>query len=133
VIENVAMPLFKISRVSLEEARRRTDEMLAYVGLSDVAESAIDDLSTDAQYRAALARGLIHEPSILLVEELDYALAGDELLRFTDLLRRASGELGITVVATASPALACKPSDRVLEIAGGCIQRDSEFIPEPGA
>jgi lipoprotein-releasing system ATP-binding protein len=132
VIENVAMPLFKVSHVSPEEARRRTEEILAFVGLGDVAEASVDDLSTDAQYRAALARGLVHEPPILLVEELDNALAGDELCLFTDLLRRASGEFGATVVATASPALARKPSDRILEIAGGLIQRDSELLPEPG-
>jgi lipoprotein-releasing system ATP-binding protein len=133
VIENVAMPLFKISQVSPEEARRRTEEILAFVGLGDVAEASVDDLSTDAQYRAALARSLVHAPPILLVEELDNALAGDELCRFTDLLRRASGEFGATVVATASPALPCKPSDRILEIAGGLIQRDSELLQEPGA
>jgi ABC-type lipoprotein export system ATPase subunit len=133
VIENVAMPLFKVSQVSPEEARRRTEAILAFVGLGPFAEASVDDLSIDAQYRAALARGLVHEPPILLVEELDHTLAGDELCRFTDLLRRASGEFGVTVVATASPALACKPSDRIIEIAGGVVQRNSEFLPEPGA
>jgi len=133
VIENVAMPLFKVSQVSPEEARRRTEEILAFVGMSDFAEASVDDLSIDAQYRAALARGLVHEPPILLVQELDSTLAGDELCRFTDLLRRASEEFGATVVATGSPALPCKPSDRILEIAGGLIQRDSQLLPEPGA
>ena len=133
VIENVAMPLFKVSQVSPEEARRRSDEILGFVGLGDVAEASVDDLSIDAQYRAALARGLVHEPPILLVEELDQTLAGDELSRFADLLRRASWEFGVTVVATASPALPSKPADRILEIAGGVIQRDSELLPEPGA
>jgi lipoprotein-releasing system ATP-binding protein len=133
VIENVAMPLFKVSQVSPEEARRRTEEILAFVGLGDLAEASVDNLSNDAQYRAALARGLVHEPPILLVEELDNSLVGDELGRFTDLLRRASGEFGATVIATASPALTCKPGDHILEIAGGHIQRDSEFLLEPGA
>ena len=58
---------------------------------------------------------------------------GEELRQFTDLLRRAATEFGATVVATASPTLACKPSDRVLEIEGGIIRRDSELLPEPGA
>ena len=133
VIENVAMPLFKVSQVTPEEARRRTEEILAFVGLGEVAEAAVDELSTDAQFRAALARGLVHEPPILLVEELDHALAGEGLRQFTDLLRRAATEFGATVVATASPTLACKLSDRVLEIEGGIIRRDSELLPEPGA
>jgi ABC-type lipoprotein export system ATPase subunit len=133
VIENVAMPLFKVSHVTPEEARRRTEEVLAFVGLADLAEASVDDLSTDAQFRAALARGLVHEPPILLVEDLDHALAGDDLRQFTDLLRRATTEFGATVVATASPTMAGKSSDRVLEIEGGIIRRDSELLPELGA
>jgi ABC-type lipoprotein export system ATPase subunit len=133
VIENVAMPLFKVSQVTPEEARLRTEAVLAFVGLGEQAQASIDNLSIDAQYRAALARGLVHEPPILLVEDLDSTLAGDELCRFTELLRRVSDEMGMTVIATASPALTCKSSDRVLEIAEGFIRRDSELLPEPGA
>lgn len=131
VVENVAMPLFKISQVTSEEARTRTDTILAFTGLSDLAEAAIDDLSMDAQFRTALARGLVHEPPILLVEDLDGALAGEELCRFADLLRAAAARFGTTVIATASPAYVCHSSDRVIAMADGAIQRDSGLPTEP--
>ena len=131
VIENVAMPLFKISQVGPEEARRRTERLLAFTEMSDAAEAAIDDLTLRAQYHVALARGLANEPAILVVENLDSTLAGEELAGFAALLRRVPAEFGTTVIATASPAFAVEKDDRVLEFARGVIVRDSALQPEP--
>ncbi len=133
VIENVAMPLFKVSHVEPEEARRRTERLLAFVGMSDAAEARIDELTLRAQYHVALARGLANLPAVLFVESLDDTLTGDDLASFAALLRRVPAELGATVIATASPAFAVEKNDRVLEIARGAIVRDSLLVPEPGA
>jgi lipoprotein-releasing system ATP-binding protein len=131
VIENVAMPLFKVSQVGPEEARRRTERLLAFTGMAEAAEAAIGDLTLGAQFHVALARGLVNEPSVLLVEEIDGALAGEELELFATLLRRVPAELGTTVIATASPAFARKKEDRVIELVRGEIASDSAFLAEP--
>ena len=125
VIENVAMPLFKISHVGPGEARRRTERLLAFAEMSAAAEARIDDLTLRAQYHVALARGLANEPKVIFVENLDGTLTGEELAGFAALLRRVPAELGTTVIATASPAFAAEKNDRVLEIARGVIVRDS--------
>jgi predicted ABC-type transport system involved in lysophospholipase L1 biosynthesis ATPase subunit len=131
VIENVAMPLFKVSQVGPEEARRRTERLLAFTGMSEAAEAAIDDLTLSAQFHVALARGLINEPSVLLVEEIDGTLTGEELDVFAMLLRRVPAEFGTTVIATASPAFARKKEDRVIELVRGSVVRDSALLAEP--
>lgn len=133
VIENVAMPLFKISRVEPDEARRRTGRLLEFAALGGAAEARIEELTPGAQYHVALARGLANEPGVLFVENLDGALAGQELAGFAALLRRVPAELGTTVIATASPAFATEKSDRVLSISRGRIVRDSLLQPEPEA
>lgn len=133
VIENVAMPLFKVSHVEPEEARLRTGRLLAFAEMSEAAEARIDELTLRAQYHVALARGLANGPAVLFVENLDGALAGAELAGFAALLRRVPAELGATVIATASPTFAVEKSDRVLEIARGVIVRDTLLQPEPGA
>ena len=130
VIENVAMPLFKISHVDPDEARRRTQEILEFVGLAHAVEAQVDDLSTLAQYGVAVARGLVNAPVALLVENLDGVLAGPELGDFVELLRKAADTFGVAIVATASPEMKILPSDRVLDIAHGVIARDSEWLPE---
>ncbi len=133
VIENVAMPLFKVSQVEPEEARRRTERLLEFVGLADAAEATIDDLTPGACFHVALARGLVNQPAVLFVEHLDGALAGEELANFAALLRRLPVELGTTVVATASSAFAVEKGDRVLGIVRGEVVRDSALLPEPEA
>jgi len=130
VIENVAMPLFKVSQVTPEEARRRTETLLAFVGLAEAAEAAVEELPPLAQYRVALARGLINEPSFLHVEDLDGVLASEDLHAFVELLHRAVGQFGTTIIATASPALPLLWPHRVLDVADGAITGDVELLPE---
>ena len=132
VIENVAMPLFKISQVTPEEARRRTETLLAFVGLAEAAEASVADLSPRAQYQVAVARGLVNEPSFLLVENLDGTLAGEELQAFVDLLHRVSEHFGMTIVATASLGLPLLWPQRVLDIADGAITNDVDLPPGGG-
>lgn len=130
VIENVAMPLFKISHVGPDEARRRTEAMLAFVGLAGAAERRVEDLVPSAQYHVALARGLVNDPAIFMVENLDGVLAGEELEQYLTVLRNAAVALGPAIIATASPDLKTLPGDRVLDIHQGAIVRDSEVLPE---
>jgi ABC-type lipoprotein export system ATPase subunit len=130
VIENVAMPLFKISQVSPEEARRRTGVLLDLVGLADAAEVAVDDLTLRAQYQVAVARGLVNEPAFLIVEQLDGALAGDDLRSFMEVLHRVCETFGTTIIASASPSIMPAPGDRVIEIADGAIAFDSDLLRE---
>ena len=130
VIENVAMPLFKISQVTPEEARRRTEEMLGFVGLAEAAEWPADELPPLAQYQVAVARGMINEPSFLLVENLDGTLVGDDLAAFSELLHRVTETYGTTVVATASPAVSLRGRLRVLDIVDGALAGDADHFPE---
>lgn len=132
VIENVAMPLFKVSQVSPDEARRRTEEMLTFVGVAEAAEFPIEELPPLQQYQVAVARGLINEPSFLLVENLDGILNSEELSHFVNLLRRAGEAWQTTIIATASHAVSLPMGARVLDISDGSIAGDSELQPETG-
>ena len=132
IIENVAMPLFKISHVDPEEARRRTEAILEFVGLAEAAEVPVHELTVPAQYQVAIARGLINEPVVLMVENLDGVLAGGELEEYVALLRRAAAACGPAIIATASedlkpqrPAIGCWRSARAWSVAS-----DSEILPE---
>ena len=102
--------------------------------MTDAAESAIEDLTLRAQYHVAVARGLVNEPAILMVENLDGTLAGEELDGFAALLRRVPAELGDDGHRHGvAPASRSESDDRVIEIAGGCIVRDTALLPEPEA
>ncbi len=76
---NVRLPL-DLAHVSRREADTRTDQALAQVGLSDFAKVYPHELSGGMKMRVSLARALVTDPDILLMDEPFAAL--DEITRF---------------------------------------------------
>jgi NitT/TauT family transport system ATP-binding protein len=79
VRENVRLPL-KLAHVREDDANARVAEALSRVGLADFANSYPRELSGGMKMRASLARALVTDPDILLMDEPFAAL--DEITRF---------------------------------------------------
>ena len=79
VRENVRLPL-KLAHAAAVDADRRIDEALAQVGLNEFAEAYPRELSGGMKMRVSLARALVTDPDILLLDEPFAAL--DEITRF---------------------------------------------------
>ena len=132
-IENVAMPLFKVLDFEPNEAQRRGEALLDFVGLPELIQAPCSELALANQHRVSLARALAGEPAVLLIENLDGVLAGEELSSFSALVREAAVRFRLAVVATVSAHFAAETSDRVIEIADGVVRQDSELLPKPKA
>jgi lipoprotein-releasing system ATP-binding protein len=119
--ENVEMPM-RIARMPLDEARRRSTELLSRVALADRASHRPNMLSGGEQQRVAVARALVMQPALLLADEptgdLDEA-TGDTL---HGLLRQMHTEHGLTsIIATHNPRLAAA-CDKVLRLERGQLR-----------
>jgi lipoprotein-releasing system ATP-binding protein len=123
-IENVAMPLFRISHVDPEPARRRSESLLDFVGLRHAAEIRVDELRGCDQFRVALARALINEPTVLFIEDLDREEEQRGSGGFHDLLRESCARFGTTVLATAAREFTPGLYDRRIVLCAGSIESD---------
>ncbi|HEV7403220.1 MAG TPA: ATP-binding cassette domain-containing protein [Chthoniobacteraceae bacterium] len=124
-IENIAVPMLKITHKTMPEAQDRIAELLAFTGLVGKEERPAAELCALDQARLTLARALANEPVAIFVEDLEGVLAPDETAVLTDLLRRACSTFGPAVIALGGGAA---PDERRVEIADGRIERDSALF-----
>ena len=123
VFDNVAYPL-QIKHVKREEIRTRVDKILETVHLTRYADRLPNQLSGGQQQRIALARALVAEPNLLLLDEplsnLDAKLR--ESMRFE--IKEITKSLGISVVyVTHDQTEAMAMSDRIFLINNGIVQQ----------
>jgi iron(III) transport system ATP-binding protein len=127
VTKNVAFPLEVLprgKRPSRAQIRERVERALAVVKLDHLAGRQATDLSGGQQQRLALARALVMEPPLLLLDEplsnLDAKLRDD--MRFE--LKRLQRELGITgVYVTHDQVEALAMSNQVAVMRDGRIEQ----------
>ena len=119
--ENVEFGL-RMRRIDTAERRRRAVEWLERLEIGEFSERNIDTLSGGQRQRVALARSLVTEPQILLLDEPLSALDAHLVIRMQGVLTRLQRELGITFVyVTHSQSEAFAMADRIVIMSEGRI------------
>ncbi len=123
VFENVAYPL-KIRRVKGREVRERVGHALEQVGLAGYEQRPATMLSGGQQQRVAVARALVFEPDILLMDEPFSNLDAKLREQMRGELRILQRRLGITVLfVTHDQIEALSLSDRIVVMNQGKIEQ----------
>ena len=123
VIENVEFSL-KMRGVGRAERRKRAEAWLDRMQISEFAGRAISQLSGGQRQRVALARSLVIEPQILLLDEPLSALDAALKVRMQSVLKSLQRETGITFVyVTHSQSEAFAMADRVVIMSRGKIEQ----------
>src|SRR2546430_1171634 len=113
VRQNVAYPL-RHRRAPRAMVARKTAEVLELVGLTEFAERPVVSLSGGRMQRVALARSLVYQPQLFLLDEPLSNLDAQLRLRLRDDLRRIIKHAGVTAVyVTHDQAEAVVLGDRI--------------------
>ncbi len=121
VRENVEFGL-KMRGVARAERREKAQEWLDRLGMSEFSGRGIEQLSGGQKQRVALARSLVTEPEMLLLDEPLSALDAHLVIRMQGVLSSLQRELGITFVyVTHSQSEAFSMADRVVIMGDGEI------------
>jgi phospholipid/cholesterol/gamma-HCH transport system ATP-binding protein len=96
--ENVAFPLERVGKVPRAKALARAEELLAQVGLVDVAGRLPDALSGGQRKRVALARAIALEPELVLFDEPTSGLDPQTSAAIDHLVKEMQARLGATFV-----------------------------------
>jgi len=121
VVENVEFGL-RMRNVSASDRRTRALKWLDRMGLAGFEDRRIEQLSGGQRQRVALARSLVTEPEMLLLDEPLSALDAHLVIRMQGVLTKLQRELGITFVyVTHSQSEAFAMADRVVIMGQGEI------------
>ncbi|GIE88721.1 ABC transporter ATP-binding protein [Actinoplanes regularis] len=115
--ENVSVAVIATGG-SPADARRRTADALAAVGLAGQANQLIEELSGGQQQRAAIARGLALRGAVVLADEVTSELDAANRQKVLELLRAEADRGAAVVLATHDPEAAAA-ADRELHLADG--------------
>jgi ABC-2 type transport system ATP-binding protein len=83
-----------------EERRKKIDEVLALVELTEKARTQVQKYSGGMKRRLEIARGLIHEPRVLFLDEPTLGLDAQTRRHIWDYIRRLNRERGVTIILT---------------------------------
>ena len=134
VFDNIAFGL-KIKHAKKDEIEQKVNAMLKLVNLEGYGKRWIDQLSGGQQQRIAIARALVNEPKVLLLDEplgaLDLKLRKEMQVE----LKRMQQQLGITFIfVTHDQEEALTMSDTIVVMKDGVIQqigRPTDIYNEP--
>lgn len=113
-LENIIEGLLTVKGIPKEEAIKKGDELLTWVGLSDKRDEHPSRLSGGQQQRTAIARALAMEPKIMLFDEPTSALDPELIGEVVEVMERLAREGMTMMVVTHEMHFARDVADRII-------------------
>ena len=130
VFENVSFAL-RVLGTPVEQQRRRTYQVLKWVGLQHRLNAFPLELSGGEQQRVAIARALVNEPQLILADEPTGNLDPDLSLEIMNLFRDINASGTTVLVATHDRELIKWVGRRTVHLEHGRLLATPEPVAEP--
>lgn len=128
VLDNVLLPA-RLAGLGRRQARHRASELLARLGIGDLATGYPSRLSGGERQRVAVARALVNRPALVLADEPTGALDTASGHEVAALMRDINASGQTIVVVTHDRALAESVASRTIELVDGRIASDTAGRP----
>ncbi len=122
-LENVEFPLLLL-KVPKEERRKRAENLLEMVGLSDMFHRRPPELSGGEQQRVAIARALVTEPKLILADEPTANLDSKTGMKIMDIMREMNEKLKVTFIFSSHDSRVIKSAKRAVKLRDGAVESD---------
>jgi ABC-type lipoprotein export system ATPase subunit len=131
VLENVMLPLRYVRQEG--DGRKRAEDLLDRVGLSDRVRHRATELSGGQQQRVAIARSMVNRPSLILLDEPTGAVDTETAEQLIALLKSLNQQDQVTIVVVTHDLDVAKEAKRQIRLKDGKVVADEAVAPVPVA
>lgn len=121
IMDNILLPAFHAGLVSREKAKEDAGELMKRLGVWDIAEHEITEVSGGQLQRACLCRALINHPRVLFADEPTGALnskAAADVMRELNAVNKA----GTTILMVSHSVRVAAGSERIIYLVDGNLK-----------
>ena len=130
-VEYVALALWSSDLLTAREVKAKARRVLERLGVSGCADVEVNTLAEDELFRVRLARALVRDPLLLLVDEPPVLRSPSESNALYGLLKSLGGEPGLAVVVASEDLELVAKAQRMMSIGGGklrAMDRPGEIV-----
>lgn len=121
IMDNIVLPGYQAKLKSREEVNQKAEALLRRLGIIDVANREITEVSGGQLQRACLARALINSPKVLFADEPTGALNSKASMEVLDEMIKAN-EAGTTILMVTHSEKVAALSDRIIYLIDGDVK-----------
>ncbi|MFC1732359.1 ABC transporter ATP-binding protein [candidate division KSB1 bacterium] len=122
VFENVEYPLLMVQNVSKSERRKRVLYYLEAVGMLDQKNKFPSEISGGQKQRAAIARALVTNPSVVLADEPTANLDSDSAYKVINLMKQMKNDMNTTFIFSTHDPKIVKEAEIIYALEDGRIK-----------